>query len=306
MKRQPGTRLPGVESGASERLRRLVHRIYDLPTFPLIITKLMEVAEDPKSSSSDLAEVMEKDQGLSAKILKLVNSAFYSFSKPVSSLKHAITLVGYNSIRSLAISVSMKNLIQIESEIFDQKRFWEHSLVVALGTRLLAEMHRFPMKEDAFTAGLMHDVGILLKARYFPDELVEAREKMISRRISLCAAEEEVLGVNHTLLGAWLAEHWRLPPLLREPILRHHQLEEGPLSAAQQRSMEPEHVQVLGYVTVANCLARASGYAHNDETTFREEIVPAHLDQILLDQTFEELRVAILKRLNKSREFLSI
>ena len=162
---------PSAAPASEARLRRGVQRVYDLPSFPEVIVKLGEVAEDPNSSSREVAAVMENDQALAAKVLKLVNSAFYSFSKPVASLQHAVTLIGYNSIRSLAMSVSVKGMFKGLGDSFALESFWCHSLATAIAAKLLAEKNRFAFKDDMFTAGLLHDVGILLEARYFPEEL---------------------------------------------------------------------------------------------------------------------------------------
>ncbi|MFN0057327.1 MAG: HDOD domain-containing protein [Planctomycetota bacterium] len=300
---------PATPGGAAdEKLKRVVQRIYDLPSFPTVIQKLQEVADNPKCTSKMMADVMEKDQGLSAKVLKLVNSAFYAFSKPVSSLAHAISLLGFNSIRSLAMSVSTKSLLKIDPKVFDQEKFWEHSLAVAVGARLIAEYNGFALKEDSFTAGLMHDAGILLEARYFPDEfkLVAAD---VQQSANLCAAEEQRVGVNHCMLGGWLGEKWRLPPLIREPMLRHHALTANDWTPSELEQLEKEQRSVTSFVTVANILANDAGFRHglsckpaNSLTT----TLPAHLAPVLgsrpREQAIEELRA----RFEKSRAFLTL
>lgn len=291
---------------AQARLKRVVQRIYDLPSFPSVIQKLQEVAEDPKSTSKKMAEVMDKDQGLSAKILKLVNSAFYSFSKPVSSLQHAITLLGYNSIRSLAMSVSMKSLLKVDASTFDPERFWAHSLAVGTGSRMLAEWNRFPLKDDVFTAGLMHDVGILLEVKYFPDELKQVAVAAREEGGDLCLAEQKFLGVDHGLLGAWLAEQWRLPPLLREPMLRHHALAESPLSDEEAAQMEDELRDVISFVTLANLLAHRNGLAHGLEGESAGVEIPSHLEPLLQGKDAEAVDQEFQERFEASKAFLAL
>ena len=284
--------------------KKVVKRIHDLPTFPLVIRKLMEVAEDSRSSSRDLAQVMETDQGLCTKVLRLVNSAFYSFSKPVSSLQHAVTLLGYNSIRSLAMSVSVKGIFQDKSD-FGQEPFWEHSLVTAIGAKLLGEKNGFPFKDDLFTAGLLHDIGILLEARYFPEELSRVVEAVRTGR-TFVEAELETLGVAHTRIGAWLAERWNLPSGLREPIGRHHDSDPDGLA-----DLSSESAEIVRYVMAANLMAKAMGYriiSGTDSVPDHPESVelPDHLRAVFGSFSISEFVDETDRRLKQSREFLAI
>lgn len=303
----PATEIRLGDAAAQERLKRVVSRIYDLPSFPIVINKLTEVAEDPDSSSKDLADVMTSDQGLSAKVLKLVNSAFYSFSTPVSSLQHAITLLGYNTVRSLALSVSVKNMFKDSPGSFPQERFWEHSLATALGAKLFAERNRFLMRDEVFTAGLLHDVGVLLEARYFPEEL----EQIIGlvqqgNGMPFHEAEEQVLGINHTLLGAWLAEKWRLPGALRQPILRHHEIEAGYTPIFDE--LESEEKQTLAYVTLSNLFVRGMGYTTLPPVDGEDPKIniPKHLHEYLGDGSLDGVIPEIEERFQQSKDFLSI
>ena len=298
----------GGDLPVDAQLKRVVERVYDLPSFPLVIKKLVEVAENPKSSSKDLAKVMETDQGLSTKILKLVNSAFYGFPRPVSSLQHAITLVGYNSVRSLAMSVSVKNIFRDQAKGFNQERFWEHSLASALAARTVAEAGGSAIRDDVFTAALLHDVGVLLEARYFADELGQAIAAVRERGISQSEAEEEVLGVDHCLLGAWLAEKWRLPPTLRESMLRHHEFEDG--DAVANSDLDKESKYFVQIVTLANQIARGMGYYTTRtepvaEPTLNFE-VSEHLTPLLAGHSVPEIATKVHEAFDASREFLAI
>lgn len=293
-----------VDSVAQERLKRVVSRIYDLPSFPAVISKLTEVAENPDSSCKDIAKVLSSDQGLSAKILKLVNSAFYSFSTPVSSLQHAITLLGFNTVRSLALSVSVKNMFRGGST-FPAERFWQHSLAVAIGAKLFAERNHFPLKDDVFTAGLLHDLGILLEARYFPDEMALILDA-VRAGATIEDAEEQHLGVHHGVLGAWLAEKWRLPAGLREPILRHREME---TAEPDSTTIAPESTQALAFVTLANMIARGMGHTLLEPSNPRAEpsiTIPVHLQSYLGQGPMAEVIPLIEERFAESQEFLAL
>ncbi len=293
---------------ADTRLKRVVHRIFDLPSFPLVIQKLTEVADNPNSNSRDMAKVMEKDQALCVKVLKLINSAFYSRNKTISSLEHAIALLGFNSIRSLALSVSVKNLIKVDESVFPQERFWAHSLATAIGSRLLAEHQKSNLGDEAFTAGLLHDIGILLEARYFPEELTEVMRSVEKGEV-MQDAEEKILGVDHCLLGAWLAEQWRLAPVLRESILLHHKMEQQALPKAEVDRLDIDLQKVIQFVACAHILVRASELTFFDQDVFRGDSkppvsVPTHLLAILGEKSEVELCEEIRQRFEESREFL--
>lgn len=286
------------------RLKRVVQRIYDIPSFPQVILRLAEVAEDPNSSSADLAAVMDKDQGLSAKVLKLVNSAFYSLPRPVSSLRHAITLVGFNSVRSLAISVSVRGAFPGDADAAAQQAFWEHSLTVACATRHLGEINRLPYKDDLFTAGLMHDIGVLVSRRYLEAEVKEADKLVTETGITSVQSERQVIGVEHTLLGAWLAEHWRLPPLLHAAIRDHHEAMDP--NSPQIASLDDEMRKVVELVALGDDLANRLGACRiigMPEPTWG---TPPHLIPYLGGRSIQEIGQEILEKAESAREFVAV
>ncbi len=285
------------------RLKRVVQRIYDIPSFPQVILRLAEVAEDPNSSSADLAEVMDKDQALSAKVLKLVNSAFYSLPRPVSSLRHAITLVGFNSVRSLAISVSVRSAFPGDDDAAAQQSFWEHSLTVACATRYLGELNRLPYKDDLFTAGLMHDIGVLVSRRYLAAEVKEADLLVTNTGVSSIVAERQVIGVEHTLLGAWLAEHWRLPPLLHAAIRDHHEAMDP--NSIQMASLDADLRKVVELVALGDDLANRLGAVRIIGTPEPSWGTPPHLIPYLAGKSIQEVGQEILAKAESAREFVT-
>ncbi len=294
---QPSTGVP--DHSAHARLKRVVQRIYDIPSFPLVIARLTEVAENPNSSSQDLAKVMEHDQALSAKVLKLVNSAFYSLPRPVSSLKHAITLVGFNSVRSLAISVSVRGAFGNDEAA---TQFWEHSLVTACAARHLCEMNRLPIKDDLFTAGLLHDIGVLVARRYLTAEAKEAERLVLEESVDPLEAERTAIGVEHTLLGAWLAEHWSLPPLVRHVIRDHHDAAAGP---PEWEESDPEMRRAVEIVSLGNELANRLGRPRIVGSAAPLGDLPVHLVPLLAGIERAQLGEDILSQADRAREFVT-
>ena len=286
------------------RLKRVVQRIYDIPSFPQVISRLTEVAEDPNSSSSDLAEVMDKDQALSAKVLKLVNSAFYSLPRPVSSLRHAITLIGFNSVRSLAISVSVRGAFPGDKDPDAQQAFWEHSLFVACATRLLGERNRLPYKDDLFTAGLMHDIGVLVARRYLEEEALQADRIVVEEGITTIQAERQVIGVEHTLLGAWLAEHWRLPPLLHSAIRDHHDAKMRKNESIM--GLDQELRKVVEIVALGDEIANRHGAPRISAMPQPNDPVPPHLMVYLGKQDAQSFGAEVAELVASARELVTV
>lgn len=298
------------DPNVGERLKRAVKRVFDLPSFPLVIRKLNEIAERRDSSSRDIARAMETDQGLSAKLLKLVNSAFYGFPKAVASLQHAITLLGFNTVRSLALSVAVKNLFQGTEGHFSQEHFWEHSLATALAARRLAELANREQKDDYFSAGLLHDMGILIEARYFSEELDKALASAAGGT-PLVAAEERILGVNHCIFGAWLAEKWRLPATLREPMLRHHEFQDE-VAAAARGDLDAEALDLVRAVTLANLISNGMGYTHSLRAASHSGVprtdfeIPSHLAPLLAGSSLSDFVRDVTTSFQESKDFLAL
>jgi len=205
-------------------LKKVIDDIIELPTLPEVATTLIRLIDDPDSSASDLNDVLISDVSLSAKILKLVNSPFYGFRDPVGSLKQAIVILGFRTIRSLAISTSVMDLFSIvEMDGFTQEDFWIHSVGVATASNLIANYMDDVPNDAAFVCGLMHDMGKLLINQHadsiFKEILLFAKEN------NLCfhdAEEKLYLDINHSEIGFMLAEKWNLPENIKIVLRDHH------------------------------------------------------------------------------------
>jgi putative nucleotidyltransferase with HDIG domain len=208
-------------------IQKVLGKIDKLPTLPFIVSTLNNLIKNPNTSASDIHKVIMKDQALSARILKLVNSAFYGFSERISSISHAIVILGFNTVKNVALTASVLNMFGgAESkgeDVFDRKAFWVHSLAVAGTARVIAARVRLPSAEDIFVAGLMHDIGKLVLDQFVHEKFVEVLKLVREKNIHIKDAENEILdGVNHSQVGAWLATRWKLPNALVQMIGFHH------------------------------------------------------------------------------------
>jgi signal transduction histidine kinase/HD-like signal output (HDOD) protein len=247
----------------SRRIQQLIERIDKMPSLPTVATRILEVVQDGKSAARDLAEVISKDQGFTAKILKLINSAYYSFPYKVATVSHAVALLGFQTIRSLALGLSIFSLLQGkgEDQPLDREKLWEHSLASAIWARLLAGRISQLVPEEAFVAGLLHDMGKVLFNEHFRRKFAEALSVAAKKNILPRQAEEQVLGLDHTAAGELWAERWNLPPLICRAIAYHH----DPLGLPKSDDLQVK--TIVAVVHVADYCAEARGFGYGGDGT---------------------------------------
>ncbi len=226
--------------------RKALREVKNLPTLPGIVSKLSRMAEDPDTTTEQMGKLISKDHILSAKLLKLVNSAFYGFPQKSSSLSSAIILLGFNVIKSLIISASIFELME-SSDL----ELWEHSLGTAVVANVMAKRLGISDPEEVSTAGLIHDIGKVAIKMELPDEYDKIVNLVEMKQISVREAELMVLGLDHAEVGGWLAKSWFLPKKLVEPIAHHH----GPKKAE-------EETLACAILHFSDVVIRGLGYGH--------------------------------------------
>ncbi len=205
-------------------LEVLVGRIAHLPSLPPVVHRLIEVTQDPDASIEMVERVIRTDQSLTAKVLQLVNSAFFALSGRVSTVRHAVVILGFEALRNTALAVCTYEYLSGcgRNEQFDKRAFWEHAAAVGILAKRIAAAAGAAKPDEAFVAGLLHDLGKVVLDEYFPAEFAAALAACRRREIALETCEEEALGFNHCFAGAAVARKWRFPPQLVEAIGRHH------------------------------------------------------------------------------------
>ncbi|MDR4508673.1 MAG: GGDEF domain-containing protein [Candidatus Brocadiaceae bacterium] len=192
-------------------------------TLPSIASKLISITSNEETSSSDIANLILKDASLSTKILKIANSAFYSFPYKISTVHQAISSIGINSIRSLVLSfsfLSMKN--NNKKDLFDYEKFWEQSLSTAVAAKLIMARIGTKNPEEIFIAGLLQDIGELILARSFPEQYHQVLSCVSNGEQDIIKLEQEIIGADHTFIGYEITTNWNFPNGLKIPILYHH------------------------------------------------------------------------------------
>ena len=215
-----------------DQARELIQELEGLPTLPVVVAELIRRSNDPATTVDDITEIIESDPSLNAKILKLVNSAFYALPRRISSLKMAVSILGFNSIRNVVLAASIFNMFK-KSPSFDQVGFWIHCLSVGVGCRAIGSRHGASEEGSEFVYGLLHDIGKIVLATHLENQMAATLVHARANGISFNEAEVTMEVVSHAQLGSALAERWRFPESLVHAIRYHHNVE-----AAREHELE--------------------------------------------------------------------
>lgn len=211
---------------STSKVLEVIKKIDELPTLPHVIGKIIELANSPHSTAEDLNKIIRQDQVLVAKTLKLVNSAFYGYSRQITKVTEAVVILGFNVIKNLALSVTVCDFFKDKSNSrFKLNDLWTHSVAVAVCSTVIARRMRLPDPEELFIMGLMHDLGIIVEHQYFQEEFNNVLEKVFKENLLLQDAERKVIGLEHAMIGKRLIEKWKLPNLMSQTVGFHHQPE---------------------------------------------------------------------------------
>jgi HD-like signal output (HDOD) protein len=207
-----------IETAA--RIKRVTESLLTLPALPTVVARLIEAVDNPKVTTAKLGVLIEQDQVLTARILKVANSSFYAFPRQIGTVKLALVVMGSDAVKELAIGLSAFRAESAHPR-FQIDLFWRHSLAVASGCRLLAPRFKNTAPGEAFVAGLLHDIGKLVLNQYMPTEFAAIQQELIASESIPESAEMALIGVTHGQVGSWLGERWNLPPHLCEAIRWH-------------------------------------------------------------------------------------
>ncbi|MBW2107513.1 MAG: HDOD domain-containing protein [Deltaproteobacteria bacterium] len=207
-----------------EAFLRKLDRIPDLPTLPVVAFKVNKMLMDDDVNVRKLSETIEKDQAMVSKLLRLVNSAFYGFQSKIDNISHAITILGFSTVRNAVVSISVVDAFSGREafEEFSLSDFWKHSVAVAVTGRQLAQRSRLAVPDEVFVAGILHDVGKLVLAQHYQELFRDVWIAVQDEGLSFHEAEKALLPVDHAHIGGVLAAKWHLPEKLVEAIAYHH------------------------------------------------------------------------------------
>ncbi len=214
----------GTDASNDDFQKRVLRNLNDLPPMPQIVFKAREIISNPDSEIRELAELLESDQTIATKVLKLANSAYYGLKGKVSSIRHASSLLGYNVIGQLISMVGTSSVMgkTLAGYNLDSEGTWLHSLMAASTSRIIALRKNSDLENDAFSAGLIHDVGKLVLDRYVADRKEDFNRFTNGGRNSMLAAERRILGLDHAEIGFEVCKHWNIPQTISTAIKYHH------------------------------------------------------------------------------------
>ena len=226
--------MPANPEKPVSRAAAILAAIEAVPPLPAVALRVMEVAQNPKSSASDLALVVSSDPGLSGRLLRVVNSAAYRRSREITSVQEALVTLGFVQARNMAISGAIAGAYAPDAlnALFRIEVFWRHSIAVAFKAAELAGKTRRLDVPSAFTAGIVHNMGRL--AMYYADAaaLDQAIAESLAREQPFDDLEQELLGYDHAETGGILARRWKLPADIQDAIARHHTAADDEVSLA--------------------------------------------------------------------------
>ncbi len=208
----------------NDRVISLVSSMKTIPSLPEFYKELLLELESENTSIKRIGEIISKDMGMSAKILQVVNSPFFSTYRTVSNPLQAASLLGLNTIRNLALSIHLFQAYEEKASVFDYHRLWAHSMSVAeLAKKIVADVNTEKEMEDhAFVSGMLHDIGKLIMAVEFPELYTEVIQDAKESGIELAEAEYKVFHTGHQEIAGYLLGIWGLPDDIVEPIAFHH------------------------------------------------------------------------------------
>ncbi len=267
-----------------KKLESLLEKSAELPSLPEIYTRVLQLIESDDTGSREIGEAIQTDPSLTAKILKLINSAYFGLPSEVTSVSQAVSLLGRSQLKQVLLGSILSGVFpKIDSEHFSMQEFWAHSVKTAIIARHLAMQNASILDHEAFfTAGLLHDIGRLIMASAAPDELMLVNEIVNLEGRNVLEVESEALGVTHIDIGAMLMREWNMPSLFSQCLIKHHDEEHiGPFAIE------------TSIVYVANLLSQQEPVYDEDEMEMVLEEIPGwQKTDSSLEQIFIACRLA--------------
>jgi putative nucleotidyltransferase with HDIG domain len=283
----------------SESLLQKVSKVRDIPTLSVVLGSVLKALREEGTPRHKIAELLKRDQILTARVLRMVNSGFYARSVEITDVKRALHFLGDHTVTALVLGTTAFNdLDHAPSSCFDVQKFWMHCLATALAAEFLALKMAHPNPEECFTCGLLHDLGKMALFRADKETLEEIVDKSRREQRSFLSAEQELGLPGHHVIGERLAQQWSLPLVVRKSIRYHHK------DVRVFESIAPEHRKVVMMVSLADTMAKRAGLGFSGD-----DLVPAYNEDYLKDLRLapvfmEELEERLPVETLRARELL--
>ena len=192
----------------------------DLPTIPVVATKVLQLIDNESTTANDLAKAISSDPGVAARVLKISNSVFFGCTRQINTLPHAIMMLGYNTLKTVVMTASMKQVYKTYG--LTEKMLWEHSFGAGLAARIIAGTTRLVSDDEAFLGGLFHDIGKTVMNNADSAQFQAVMQTCYNEGISFMAAERQMYPYSHADVGALVVEKWNFPEMLTRTVSEHH------------------------------------------------------------------------------------
>jgi len=261
----------------NQELETLIMNASDLPTIPVVATKVMQLVESESTTSEELAKIVASDPAVAARVLKISNSSFYGCQRQIQTLSHAIMILGFSTLKSLVVAASLKQVYKPYG--LTEKMLWEHSFGAGLAARIIAGITRLVNEEEAFLGGLFHDIGKIIMNTMDSQQFQSVMQKCYNDRISFLEAERQVYPYSHAEVGALVIKKWNFPENLMHAVLKHHTYD-------FDANEDPYQVRLTCVVGLANLFCHRVGAGMREPEDFAlHETAPA----IILDIDEEKM-----------------
>lgn len=207
----------------NRELEIMIMTASDLPTIPVVATKVMQLIESESATAEELAKVVASDPAVAARVLKISNSSFYGCQRQIQTLSHAIVVLGFATLKSLVVAASVKQVYQPYG--LTEKMLWEHSFGAGLAARIIAKETRLVSEEEAFLGGLFHDIGKTIMNTMNSKQFQDAMQRCYNDGLTFEAAERQVYSYTHSEVGGLVIKKWNFPDMLMRAVLDHHTFE---------------------------------------------------------------------------------
>jgi len=277
-------------------LDRIISTIGDLPATPAVIAMLMNMTSNIDTDIDKISRVILADQSLTAKVLKLSNSSFYGRAKEVKTLKEAVVILGFLTLHSLVIATATQRLYQKTVDDGISEKLWAHASAAAIASRLTAQAACFPYIEEAFIAGLLHDIGKLVLTQKMTEDYRRVVRAIEAARGSFVEHEEAAFGFNHAQVGALLLQKWSFPKELTEAVGAHHQPPDS----------EGLYAALPHVINLGNFMAKKLDVGFDDFAVDDIASLPSAIRLNLDAAQLEEIQVQLAGHFEEEKEFFKL
>lgn len=272
----------------SRELELIIMTASDLPTIPVVATKVMQLIEHETATAEEMAKVVSSDPAVAARVLKISNSSFYGCQRQIQTLSHAIMILGFSTLKSLVVAASVKQVYKPYG--LTEKMLWEHSFGAGLAARIIANITQLVNEEEAFLGGLFHDIGKIIMNTIDSQQFQSVMQKCYNDKISFQEAEQQVYSYTHAEVGGMVIKKWNFPDILMNAVLSHHSFDFA-------EDEDPYQIKLSCVVGLANifCHKLGIGVREPEDELVLHETIPAkmlNLDKARIQSLLDRFETA--------------